>query len=143
MTNHHQSLSFSLEQSCSRRRLLLRRRIWIHKSDQTSWYCWILAEAPRIRLNRLIATPLNHSYITLWFTHQSFYYAMQLIHFVFVTCVELLRGAGGESAEERNYERGLARIHLIDTHATAFKQSTEIHKSYFQAKVAGINYSEG
>ncbi len=68
-----------------------------------------------MRLDRLIATPLNHSYITLCFTHQSqqsFHYAMQLIHFLFVTCVQLLRGAGGERAEERNDERGHARIHL-------------------------------
>lgn len=99
-----------------------------------------------MRLNRLIATPLNHSCITLCCTHQSqqrFHHAMQLIIFVFVTCVELLSGTGGESAEERNDERGHARIHLIDTHATAFKQSTDIIKSYFQAKTAGIKYSEG
>jgi len=56
LTNHHQYLSFSLVQSCSRKRLRPRRRIWTHKSDQTSWCCWTLAEGTRTRLT----APLLH-----------------------------------------------------------------------------------
>lgn len=46
---------------------------------------------------------------------------MQAIRFLFVTCVKVLRGADGKRAEERNDERGHARIHLKETLATAFK----------------------